>query len=197
MENNATANRDIIYAIRKIAGMDGIKKAQLVMGTVTSVSDDETSNDYKTCNVDITLGDACQSITGVHLNASSNDGFTQFPAVNSDILIALMPDNSAYMVACEDIDKVICYIDSNNKFEFDSNGFIWNGGNNDGLVKVIQLTQKLNNLENKVNSIISIYNSHTHTASSFGSPTTPPSAPVTGTLTPTTQTEIQNNKIKH
>lgn len=192
MEDQGTANRDIIYAIRKIAEMDGIKKAQLVMGTVTSVNETD-----KTCNVDITLGDACQSVSDVSLNASSNDGFTQFPAVESDILIALMPDNSAYMVACEDITKAVCYIDTDNKFEFDSSGFIWNDGNNGGLVKVIELTQKVNNLETLVNNLLVTLKATTIPLAPSGTYPFAPLYAAYNTLTPTTQTEIEDTKIKH
>jgi hypothetical protein len=187
------SNRDIIYAIRKIAGVDGIKKAQIVMGTVTRIP----SGNDKTVDVDVTLGDACQSITGVNLNTAANDGYTLFPAIESDILIALMPDNSAYMLACEDITKVVCYIDANNKYEFDATGFIWNDGTNDGLVKVIELTQKLNNLENAFNQHLLAYNSHTHVGVTSGFSSTGITTPDTQTLTPTVKTEIENSKIKH
>lgn len=186
-----TANRDIIYAIQKIAGVDGIKKAQLVMGTVTKV-------DEKTCDVDITLGDACQSIKGVYLNSSSNDGFTQIPAKESDILIALMPDNSAYMVACEDITKVVCYIDANNKFEFGSNGFIWNDGTNAGMVKVIELTQKINALENLVNNILTTLKSTTIPLAPSGTYPFAPLYTAFSNISPITQqSDIEDKNIKH
>jgi hypothetical protein len=42
-------------------------------------------------------------------------------------------------------------------------------GSFDGLVKVIELTSKLNDLENKVNSMISVFNAHIHTATGFRS----------------------------
>lgn len=190
IEGQTTANRDIIYAIRQIVGADGIKKAQIIMGTVTNV-------DEKTCDVDITLGDACQSIKGVNLNSASNDGFTLIPANGSDILIALMPDNSAYMVACEDIDKAVCYIDENNSYEFDNNGFIWNGGNNGGLVKVIELTQKVNNLENLVNNLLTTLKTTTIPLAPSGTYPFAPLYAAFSALTPTTQTEIENTKIKH
>lgn len=193
IEGQGAANRDIIYAIKKIAGADGIKKAQLVMGTVKSKPNERD----KTCDVDITLGDACQSISGVHLNASSNDGFTQFPTVESDILIALMPDNSAYMIACEDIDKVACYIDENNYFEFDKNGFIWNEGNNGGIVKVIELTQKVNNLENLVNNLLNTLKSTTIPLAPSGTYPFAPLYAAFNALTPTQQNEIEDTKIKH
>ena len=56
---------------------------------------------------------------------------------------------------------------------------------------------KLNAIENKVNTIITTFNAHTHVASSFGAPTTPPPSPVVGTLTPTQVNELENKKVKH
>lgn len=184
------SNRDIIYAIRKIAGVDGIKKAQIVMGTVTAINGN-------TCNVEVTLGDACQSITDVNLNSAANDGFTLYPENGSDILIALMPDNSAYMIACEDITKTVCYIDNNNKYEFDSNGFIWNGGNNGGLVKVIELTQKVNNLEDLVNNLLTVLKSTTIPLAPSGTYPFAPLYAAYNPLTPTVRNDIEDTKIKH
>jgi len=174
------SNRDIIYAIRKIAGVDGIKKAQIVMGTVTAVND-------KTCDVDITLGDACQSITGVNLNSASNDGFTLFPAVGSDILIALMPDNSAYMIACEDITKTVCYIDENNSYTFDENGFIFNSGT-EGLMKIVEYTAKQNAMITALNTQLAAISAAI--ASLGGTYTVVP-------LNSFNKTDYEDTKIKH
>lgn len=190
--NESTSSRDIAYAIRTLSGVTGLKQASFMTANVDSVQEAD-----RTISATIILGESGMKLTGVNLQSEPNDGFILIPKVDTDVLICLMPDNSAYMVLCNDIDKIICVIDSTNSYEFDTDGFIWNGGNNDGLVKVIQLTQKLNALENKVNSIIATYNAHTHVASSFGSPTTTPAAPIAGTLTPTQQTDIENPKIKH
>lgn len=70
---------------------------------------------------------------------------------------------------------------------------LWLRGNQfEGLVKVSDLVTKLNNLEDKVNSLLTAYNTHTH--ASAGAPPVPT---VTGTLTPTTQNEIENPLVKH
>lgn len=70
---------------------------------------------------------------------------------------------------------------------------LWLRGNQfEGLVKVSDLVTKLNNLENKVNTILSSYNAHTHASSGA-----PPVPTITGTLTPTQQTDIENPNVKH
>jgi hypothetical protein len=62
-----------------------------------------------------------------------------------------------------------------------------------------ELTTKLNNLENKVNDIVAKFNSHTHilTLSTGTGTAAPTTTKVPGTLTPTEQSEIENDKVKH
>jgi hypothetical protein len=70
---------------------------------------------------------------------------------------------------------------------------LWLRGNQfGGLVKVSDLVTKLNNLEDKVNSLLAAYNAHTHASSGA-----PPVPTVTGSLTPTTQNDIENPLVKH
>lgn len=72
----------------------------------------------------------------------------------------------------------------------------FNGGQLGGMVKVIDLTQRLNLIENKLNEFIITYNTHTHNVTAIGSPTGPAILPVTGTVTPTKRSDIENSKIK-
>ena len=182
--NQESSNyRDIIYAIRKIAGVDGLKKASFLTGTVTKVNEDD-----RTCDVDIKLGDSAESLTGVKLSVNPNDGFILIPAKDSDLLICLMSDNSPYMISCEDIDKVICVIDSNNKYEFDSNGFIINDGNNGGLINITQQVTKLNLLVTQLNTQLA---SISAAIVSLGGSYVP--VPLSSFM----QTDFEDTKVKH
>lgn len=77
-----------------------------------------------------------------------------------------------------------------------------NGGANEGLVKVKELTEKLNNLKTEFNSFVSTYNTHTHSVSTAGT-----AATQTGLASATTaqaqsatafnKDDYQNDKIKH
>lgn len=72
------------------------------------------------------------------------------------------------------------------------------GDQYDGLVRVSDLVTKLNNLENKVNALVNFTSTHTHTGVQTGGGSSGPTAtPVTGTLTPTQQTDIENENVKH
>lgn len=117
-------------------------------------------------------------IINVRLMANIDNGFLLIPEVDSIVVVSFLSDSSAYVSLVSKVSEVHL-----------------NGKNFDGLVKINDLVQKLNNLENKVNTIISTYNAHTHVASSFGTPTTTPVAPVTGTLTPTIKQDLENITI--
>lgn len=182
--NQESSNyRDIIYAIRKIAGADGLKKASFLTGTVTKVNEDD-----RTCDVDIKLGDSAESLTGVKLSVNPNDGFILIPAKDSDLLICLMSDNSPYMISCEDIDKVICVIDSNNKYEFDKNGFIINGGNNGGLINITQQVTKLNLLVTQLNTQLTSISAAIGSLGGYYVP-----VPLSSFI----QTDFEDIKVKH
>jgi len=71
------------------------------------------------------------------------------------------------------------------------------GGEFGGLVKVVELTQKLNDLENKVNEIITTFVTHTHPVISTGAPTSPTSTPISGNLTISQREDIENINVKH
>jgi hypothetical protein len=74
--------------------------------------------------------------------------------------------------------------------------FEFNGGYNFGMVLVAELVTKLNNLENKVNALVTYSASHTHTGVQTGGGTSGTTAtPVTGSLTPTTKEDIMSDKI--
>ena len=191
MEPNAS--RDIIYAIRKICGEDGMKDARFMTANVDEVQEDE-----RTISCTIVLGESELNLTDVGLQSEVNsDGFCLIPKVGTDVLVCLMPDNSAYVVLCNDIDKIICVVDSSNKFVFDSSGFVWNGGNKGGLVNVIDLTTKLNNLENLVNDLVLKYNTHIHPGGTISGNTAVTTSVETTTLTPTVRGDIEDTTINH
>jgi hypothetical protein len=71
------------------------------------------------------------------------------------------------------------------------------GGEFGGLVKVVELTQKLNDLENKINEIITTFGTHTHNVTAVGAPTSPTSTPISGNLAISVRADIENINVKH
>jgi hypothetical protein len=116
----------------------------------------------------------------VRLMAAVDDGVLVLPEVDSTVIVALADE--PYIAMFSGVEKIIL-----------------RGGQFDGLVKVADLVTKLNNLENKVNDLVSKFNAHTHVLTlSTGTGTAAPTvAPVAGTLTPTQQTDLENENITH
>lgn len=52
-------------------------------------------------------------------------------------------------------------------------GIMGHEGENGGLINIDQLTEKLNNLQSELEKLRTLFNQHTHTSSSPGSPTSP------------------------
>jgi hypothetical protein len=72
-----------------------------------------------------------------------------------------------------------------------------NGGKNDGLVKVKELTDKINGIEDQINSLLSTLQGVSVALAPSG---TFAFAPIFSSISPlikTQQTEIENDKIKH
>lgn len=150
----------------------------LVSGIVVSV---DWNN--KTCKVKPDGGGA--SYPNVRLRSaigSGTKGLYVKPSVNSPCIIGLLmgDDRRPFLIGCDEYDTL--YL---------------NGDQYEGLVKVANNTQKLNNLENKVNEILGVLQGIVIPLAPSG---TYPFAPLfagTSALTPTVQADIENPIIKH
>lgn len=171
-------NRQIKEGIQRLAGTWGKDYVSVIEAEVISV--DETT---RTSIVKPLSGDYNANIT-VNLLATPNDGFILVPSVESTVIVAMTNKNDYFVVQFSDIDKVRITI---GEFEIlmTQNELLLGDGSLNGLVKVSDLVTKLNNLENKVNAIIT-----------WGLTVTPVPLPPTPPLTPTIQSELENTKIK-
>lgn len=180
---------------KAIAELGKADAYEIHLGTVKTVNE---ANASMTVDVDdLTFYDVrLRSII------SNDTGFWVKPKVNSKVIIAQIEGGvDCFLVRAEEIDKFFIKIGTQT-FEMTSTGFIFNGGTNDGIVLIADLITKLNNIENKVNTIIAAHNAHTHiTTATVGASATPgvnavTAAPIAGTLSPTVQTELEHPKIK-
>lgn len=204
-------NRQLIEAVQKMTGTQLSDKVMLLAATIDSVDVAK-----RTCNVTAVSGQQTIAIENVQLMADIDDGFLIIPAVNSTVIVAYSTFNKPFVSLFSGIDKVLLVAgEKSASVQIDVDGLLLeieqtkvliadgeimiNDGSLGGLVKVSELTTKLNNLENKVNDIVAKFNSHTHVLTlTTGTGTAAPTAnPVSGTLTPTEQSEIENEKVKH
>lgn len=132
----------------------------------------------KTCKVNTLLDE--MDLFDIRLVANSGDGMFIIPSVDSIVGISMINEIEGYVSLYSQIDSIQ-----------------YGDGSFEGFVKVIGLTNKLNALENKVNDMISIFNSHIHTAQGSTAPTTAPTTNQSPTISVTSQSEIENDKITH
>jgi len=116
------------------------------------------------------------------------------PTIGSTVLVTYSKYNDPFVSMFSDIDRIYL-IGGNAGVDITGNVVKLNNGTFGGLVKVTELVEKLNNLENLVNDLIVKYNIHVHPVS--GASTLVPTVPETGTLIPTIQDELENKKVTH
>lgn len=147
----------------------------------------------KTCKVLSVSGNTCDcepidgsaDILDVKLSPTGT-GVRLTPSEKSIVEVSFLSNTEAYISSFSLVSKI----------EIDCDNIIFNGGNNDGLIIIQDLVTKLNNLENKVNDIITALSVLTLPVSgAVAGPPAPP--PVVGFLTPTVKANIEDTKIKH
>ncbi len=169
-------NRQIKEGIQRLAGTWGKDFVSIIDAEVISV--DEAK---RTAVVKPLSGDYDANIT-VNLLANPNDGFILIPSIESTVIVAMTNKNDYFVVQFSDIDKVRITI-GNFEILMTESELLLGDGSYDGLVKVSDLVSKLNNIENKLNTIIT-----------WGASVTPPL--VTTPMVLTQQVELENTKIK-
>lgn len=154
----------------------------LLLAKVVSVNGD-------TCSVDV---DGLV-LTDVRLRAVVNGENSKLlitPKVGSHVLLADQSGNMSQLA-------VIGYSEIE-KIEVDTESITINGGENDGIVKVIELTEKLNNLEKDINALKDVLKNWTPVVYDGGTALKAGAAKWFGQkLTETKQEDIENELIKH
>lgn len=129
--------------------------------------------------------------------AADKLGFFVIPKLESFVVVSFLSDSSGYISMVTEIDNLVIYIDSGNKLDVSSSGFIFNDGSLDGMVKINSLITKLNNLEDLVNQFVTNFNAWIPVPNDGGASlkTIFTSNPVTP-LIPTIKVDLENTKIK-
>ncbi len=189
MGGGSSANRNkIVEGIRDIVNFG---KYELYSGTVSAVDEDTLTMDVL-INEDLLIPDV-----RLRSNIDTDVGMYVIPAVDSFVVIGKIDGGVDFVLIKHSIiDKVIIKI-GEMTMECSEEGFVFNDGENDGLVKVADLVTKLNNLEGKVNDILQAVSGISVALAPTGSF---PLAPFFASIQPlveTQQTEIENTDVKH
>ncbi len=178
-------NRELSDIIKMHAGTLFTDIVGIQVCTVNSVD-----MDAQTCDCTPITGDSDAEIPNIQLSAEPDDmGFILFPEVGSTVIVGMSQKNIPFILMYSAIDTAYLITDTLTRF---------NDGSYGGLVKVIELTNKINALENLVNNILNTLKTTTIPLAPSG---TYPFAPLYASLsdiTPITQRgDIENTTITH
>jgi hypothetical protein len=170
--------KDIRYKITEIAG----RKA------IPAFTAKVVASEGETCTVEI---DGVK-FNDVRLRAVVN-------GAESRLLIT--PEKGSY-VLCADLsggamsDLAVLTVSEIAQIEIDTPLVVVNGGTNAGMVKIKELTDKLNTLVRSFNLFVQQYNAHLHNVTVPGAPTGP-AMPMATTAEQFRQGDYEDKKFKH
>lgn len=153
----------------------------------------------RTCTVRGISDQVGVDYSDVWLMPEINDGILYLPAVGSTVIIENNANLQPYVVMWSEIDKIL-WVGGGNAIQIDKDGIKLDGDSFDGLVKVKELTDKLTALEGKVNDLVlAMQTTIIPLAPSGTYPlTTNPNVASLSNIAPlTTQTDLENPKVKH
>ena len=151
------------------------EKPVTILGTIAAV--DENS---KTCSIDddgfMMYGIRLQSVT----NAAA--GILKVPKIGAQALAVKIEDGDGFMLLdCAEYDKII-----------------FNGGTNGGLINIESLVNKINAIENDLNSLKTVFKSWTPVAQDGGSALKTAAADwADQTITKTKTKDLEDKTITH
>ena len=149
--------------------------------------------------VDCSPLDESAPLLGVNLQANQDGeyGIVTFPAVGSYVAVAFISQSVAIVVLCEQVDKIEVKI-GDQTIKMTSEGVVFNGGALGGMVKVGELTTKLNTLEYDINTLKSIFSAWVAVPQDGGAALQLAAmAWASSSLTATQETELEDEKVKH
>lgn len=138
----------------------------------------------------------------VRLRASidgAEDGVILFPKVGSTVLIGLIGNevNEAFVIRYSEVEKAKLKI-GDSTIEISTDGFLMNGGSLGGLINIADLVEKLNAIEQDINSLKTAFSSWVIAPSDGGAALKTAAASWSSSqLSSTTAADIEDTKIKH
>lgn len=152
-------------------------------------------------------------LLGVNLQANqeADYGFCLFPEKGSFVVVGFVADGAAGVVLLTEKIESAEIVIGDTSAVMDADGLridtekmsahinreniIFNGGDLNGLVVIQKLTDKLNELKDTVNDLITKYNTHVHVCAAPGSPCKPVDVPAQ-TAKAFNKSDYENTKIK-
>lgn len=175
--------------------------------------------DREARTVDCTPIDGSAPLLGVNLqaNQASQFGIVAFPRTGSYVVVGFVAHGSAGVVLLtDDIESIEVVISDDStrivadeegihvqvgdtiSAELTDTGVVFNGGDNGGLVQAGQLTQRINVIEQDINSLKQVFATWQAVPQDGGSALKVAAATwMTSPLTTTKRSDYENTKVKH
>jgi hypothetical protein len=178
-----------------------------IKGNTEAFSAEVTAVDIpsRSCTVLSISSEAQLEYTGVWLMPQVCDGILYVPKVGSTVIVENNKNLQPYVVMWSELDQVM-YVVGHTTLQMTSTGVNLDGNVYGGVPMVQPLLDKINRLENKLNDLVAMFNTHTHpvtgTAPSGGGPitlgTTVGISATGSPITPTTvRADLENTKVQH
>lgn len=163
-----------------------------LIGTVQQVNADDPSVDVE---IDGLVFHEVQLTSSMD---NSLKGIKILPKKDSVVLVQRIGEsNELFVVMFSEVDSIQWEIE-NMKLFVDKDGFVFNGGNNKGMVKLPELVDQLNAIQDDVNNFKQIMSSWTPVPNDGGAELKSAAASWAGQqLERTTEDDIENKDVKH
>lgn len=188
-----SGHREISEAIQALAGTQFATPCFMFDAEVTSVDEDA-----RTCNIKTIGGDTEIEIEDVRLMAEVDDGVLLIPADGSRIIVTYNKNIIPFVSQFSEIKKIVWTIGDSSLDVTDDKKFVFNKGDNYGLVKVKELKEQLNVIEDSINDLKAVFSGWTPVPNDGGAALKAAAGSWFGvTIAPTQQSDIENTDIKH
>lgn len=177
----------------------------LKIGTVSEINTEEQTFTF-------TPLDETSSVLDVRMKTiadSASESFVNVPKDGSQVVVGFHSNEVAQCLVVQESSEIL--INTENRtdniseiyklicddVQVTSESFVFNGGSNAGIIKIIDLTNKLNLLVNQVNAFRTVFNTHVHSGVTVGggsSGVTPSTALEASDFD---KSDYENTKIKH
>lgn len=160
-----------------------LRSCTIIEGVITAVNTDFTC--------DITVLDTDMFGVPMKVLSGTQASLFEIATVGTQCLVEFKDGNLAL--------PQILFIDQGDKLLINYRELVqFNAGTFGGMVKVIELTSRLNIIENAFNNLVTLYNGHVHSGVTTGTGVSGTTPSQDGTnLTPTVRGQIEDTTITH
>ena len=175
--------------VRQLAATPSSDAGSMILCRVDSI-------DTEARTIDAQPLDESAPILGVNLQANQNSevGVVMFPRQDSYVIVGMLGMCQAVVVACDDVERVRIDV-GDMSVDVSEEGIVMNAGELGGMVKIEDLTTKLNGLVDTVNALAQAFDSHTHIGN-MGSATGAPIIPFGQEADEFDRSDYENEYVK-